>query len=72
MGSGGRQFRYSWSGTQAYFVIGIVLVLLGLLFLSPVVRWIITAFGYIFIVLGAIAIVLGIINWLSDLRRRQN
>lgn len=68
-GSRGWQFRYS--GTQASLFVGLFLIVLGLLFVigSDLIEWIFKVFGYIFIVLGIVALAMGVLNWLSQLRR---
>jgi hypothetical protein len=48
-----------------------LLVILGLLLLSPVIRWLITALGYIFVALGGVAVVVGIVSWLFGRRGRE-
>ena len=64
------QFRLGGSGSGASIGCGALLVVLGLVFLSPVIDWLITALGYVFIALGVVAVVLGVISWLFGSRRR--
>ena len=65
---GGWNFRWSGVGSQMYFLTGLVLVVLGLLFISDIVKWIVTFFGFVFIVLGILALIMGFVTWLSELR----
>ena len=64
-------FRFGGSGSGAYIGCGAVLVILGLLLLSPLIRWLITALGYIFIALGGVAVAVGILSWLFGHRSRE-
>jgi hypothetical protein len=43
-----------------------------LLLLSPLIDWLITALGYIFIALGGLAVVVGIISGLFGSRGRED
>ena len=64
-------YRFGGSGSGAYIGCGAFLVILGLLLLSPLIDWLITALGYISIALGGIAVVLGILSWLFGPRNPQ-
>jgi hypothetical protein len=63
--------RFGSSGSRAYIWGGAILVILGLLLLSPLIDWLITALGYIFIALGGVAVVVGIVSWLLGPRGRE-
>ncbi len=63
--------RFGGSGSGAYIGCGAFLVILGLLLLSPLIDWLITALGWISIGLGGIALVVGIFSWLFGPRGRE-
>jgi hypothetical protein len=64
-------FRFGGSGSGAYIGCGAFLLILGLLLLSPLIDWLITALGWISIALGGMAVVVGILSWLFGSRGRQ-
>jgi len=64
-------FRLGGSGSGAYIGCGIFLVILGLLLLSPLIDWLVTALGWVSIVLGGMAVAVGIVSWLFGSRGRE-
>lgn len=63
--------RFGGRRSGASFGCGAFLVLLGLVFLSPVIDWLVAVLGYIFIALGIIVLVLAVVSWLFGPRRRD-
>ena len=63
--------RFGGSGSGAYIGCGAFLVILGLLLLSPLIDWLITALGWISIGLGGMAVMVGILSWLFGPRGRE-
>ena len=64
------QFRIGGRGGGPLIGCGSLLALLGLILLTPVGVWLVTAIGWISIVLGLIFVVSGIYYWLRGYRNR--
>ncbi len=65
------QYRFEPNWPGASIGCGAFLILLGLILVSPVVAWLIKGLGVIFVALGLVIVVLGIVSWLRRLRRRD-
>ena len=76
MRSDGNGWHFSWDGggAQAFLILGLFLIVMGLILVvgSGVIARIIWLFGWILMVVGIIAAVLGIINWFASPRSRSS
>jgi len=65
-----RRMRFGGGGPGCGIMAGVWLVAIGAVLISPVGEWIIKGIGWISIGLGALALLLTVIGWLT--RRRQD
>ena len=63
------QFRLGGAGTGVSIGCGAVILLLGLVLISPVGVFLIKAVGWVVTILGVALVVMGILSWLSGSRR---
>jgi hypothetical protein len=59
-------------GTGGWFIIGIILVVLGLLLRSGLIQWLLNAIGMILIVVGIVAVLVGVVSMIAGGRRRSS
>ena len=64
------QFRLGGAGTGVSIGCGAVILLLGLVLISPVGVFLIKAVGWVVTILGVALVVMGILSWLSGSRRQ--
>jgi hypothetical protein len=62
-------YRYDMNGPRASFGCGLLLLLLGVILLTPLTRFLIDILGWTLIVLGLIALVVAVLSWLFGPRR---
>lgn len=64
------QFRLGGAGTGVSIGCGAVILLLGLVLISPVGVFLIKAVGWMVTILGVALVAVGILSWLSGSRRQ--
>jgi len=64
-------YRFDWDRTKATIGCGVLLLLLGLVLISPVVAWLIKAVGWVLIVIGIVVVILGVASWIFAPRHRD-
>ena len=57
-------YRFDMNGRRASFGCGLLLLLLGLVLLTPLTKFLIDLLGWVLVVLGLIALVLAALSWL--------
>ena len=66
----GRGVRFTGGGPGCGLVAGVWLAAIGAVLISPVGEWIIKGIGWLLLGIGALVVLMTIVNWLTG-RRRQ-
>lgn len=64
-------YRVDWNSAKTMIGCGGILTWLGVVFISPVVAWLINVIGWLLIVFGLLVVALGIGSWAWGTGRRD-
>ena len=67
----GRGIRFTGGGPGCGLVAGVWLAAIGAVLISPVGEWIIKGIGWLMLGVGALVVLMTLVNWLTGRRRRD-
>ena len=67
-----RQIRFGGGGPGCGLLAGVWLAAIGAVLISPAGEWIIKGIGWLLLGIGALVVLITVVNWLTGKRRRED